>query len=227
MDKYTPITTRAELVEALSRGLDLQLNFKGNSSASDYQRHEPGQNNGWVGAPQDSARRDSADERAFATRSFNWRAVGEHDLSAPAKSAPLTNADLNPGDIVHGYGKEWRVQGIDDNAPDAGLLLLDTAEPEDADDFVEATFGVTRGIDRRPLGGTLRRWRWGGAGEVELVSRGEPKPVEPEEVDPFASLPDDFTGFDTPPAFRVSITLEADSAEGLQAAIDAITGLQS
>lgn len=100
----------------------------------------------------------------------------------PAKPEPLTNADLNPSDIVRFRGKEWRVQGIDDENPYIGLLLLDVAEPKDSPDFHGTDFPITRGSNRRPKDGYNRRWRWARAEDVELVSRGEHvlSPGEPE-----------------------------------------------
>lgn len=106
----------------------------------------------------------------------------------PAEAESLTMADFSPGDIVRFKGKEWRVQGIDDyDEYDFGLLLLDVAEPEDAPDFIDDVFIIaTRGSNRRPVAGALRRWclAWaGGAGGAELVSRGEPEiwPVNQED----------------------------------------------
>lgn len=90
------------------------------------------------------------------------------------KYTPLTNADLNPDDIVRLKGKEWRVQGIDDGAT-IGLLLLAVAEPKVSPDFVDTAFPITRGSGRRPENGSDHRWCWAFAEDVELVSRGKPE----------------------------------------------------
>lgn len=88
-----------------------------------------------------------------------------------------TNADFNPDDIVRYGGKEWRVQGIDDEDP-IGLLLLDVAEPKVSPNFVDTNFPVTRGSGRRPdtvlEDSHYYRWCWACAESVELVSRPSP-----------------------------------------------------
>lgn len=77
MNKYTPIHTHAQLVEALRRGLTVEINTKDNESAADYQAPQPC---GWVsGLPAVTIAAD--DPNSHAWQGFTFRAVGEHDLS--------------------------------------------------------------------------------------------------------------------------------------------------
>lgn len=120
MNKYTPIHTHAQLVEALRRGLTVEINTKDNESAADYQAPQPC---GWVsGLPAVTIAADDPD--SYAWQGFTFRAVGEHDLSPAQPETPaLTNADLSPGSAYRAcYWTDDRVAEVRLTGPEHAHL---------------------------------------------------------------------------------------------------------
>lgn len=119
MNKYTPIHTHAQLVEALRRGLTVEINSKTNESAADYQAPQP--SSGWLGGPP-VVTIAADDPNSSAWQRLAFRAVGEHDLG-PAQPEPLTNADLSPGSAYRAcYWTDDRVAEVRLTGPEHAHL---------------------------------------------------------------------------------------------------------
>lgn len=199
-DNYTTIRTREELKRAAELGLTVYFSHVSNTP-----------DRGFVDAAGHTGIYVE-DEGAF--RDFRWRVLGKHDLS-PAKPEPEPkDAGFKIGDIVE---------------------ILETPAFSRVEPGTLARVAVLgNNYDKRLLGleGPNGEKLWDGVDDLlwvrpeDIAHAAAPEVGDAEfpgtRLAEDEALLRDLFGDDEPPAFRITVTIEADSAEGYKAALTAL-----